>query len=84
MILQLPISLREEENIYIAFCPVFHVETQGESMEEALNNIKNVLESFLDDKKVQSEYHEVLHDYSIPDFEIVDVVVHEKPGVHKN
>jgi hypothetical protein len=39
-------------------------------MEEALNNIKQTLESFLDDEKVQSEYHEVLHDYNILDLKL--------------
>jgi predicted RNase H-like HicB family nuclease len=78
MILQLPVSIREEGDIYIAFCPVFNLTTKGESMGEALDNIKKDLETFLDDEKVQKEYLESIKDYSIRDIEIIDVVIHEK------
>jgi predicted RNase H-like HicB family nuclease len=78
IILQLPVSVKEEEDFYVAFCPVFQLSSKGKSMEEALDNIKINLEKFLDDEEVQVKYHDVLKDYGIRDIEIVDVVVHEK------
>jgi len=78
VILQLPISVIEEGDIYVASCPVFHLTNRGETMENALENIKSDLETFLDDEKVQKEYQDAIHDYSISDIEILDVVVQMK------
>ncbi|HEX7467567.1 MAG TPA: type II toxin-antitoxin system HicB family antitoxin [Methanobacterium sp.] len=78
MILQLPISIVEDGDVYTAVCPVFHIKSNGESMEDALKNIKIDLEKFLDDNKVQKEYEDVIKDYSIRDIEIVDIVVNLK------
>ena len=78
MIIQLPVSVREKGEIYVAECPVFHISREGQTFKEALKNIKNDLETFLDDEKVQKEYQEVIKDYSIRDIEIVDVVVNPK------
>ena len=78
MILQLPVSVREKGEIYIAECPVFHLSSEGGTFKDALKNIKNDLEIFLDDEKAQKEYQDVIKDYSIRDIEIVDVVVNPK------
>ncbi len=78
MILQLPISVVEDGDVYIAVCPVVHIKSKGVSMEDALKNIKIDLEKFLDDEKVQKEYEDVIKDYSIRDIEIVDIVVNLK------
>jgi predicted RNase H-like HicB family nuclease len=78
MIIQLPVSIREEGDIYIAECPVFHITSNGDSFDNALENIKKDLETFLDDTKVQKEYDNIIKDYSIRDMEIVDVVVNQK------
>ncbi|MBZ2165499.1 hypothetical protein [Methanobacterium spitsbergense] len=78
MIIQLPVSVREKGVFYVAECPVFHLSSEGQTFKEALKNIKNDLETFLDDEKVQKEYKEVIKDYSIRDIEIVDVVVNPR------
>jgi predicted RNase H-like HicB family nuclease len=78
VILQLPISVVEEGDVYKAVCPVFKMTSRGNTMEDALNNIKKDLEKFLDDEKVQKKYHDVIKDYSIRDIEIIDVIVHMK------
>jgi predicted RNase H-like HicB family nuclease len=78
MILQLPVSIQEKGDIYIAECPVFHITSTGDTLENSLENIKNDLETFLDDEKVQKEYDNVIKDYSIRDIEIVDIVVNKK------
>jgi predicted RNase H-like HicB family nuclease len=78
VIIQLPVSVIEEGNIYIASCPVFHLTSRGETLEKAIENIKTDLETFLDNEKVQKEYYEVIEDYGISDIEIVDIVVRMK------
>jgi predicted RNase H-like HicB family nuclease len=78
LIIQLPVSVREEGDIYIVECPVFHITSNGNTWENALENIKKDLEIFLDNEKVQIEYDEVIKDYGIKDIEIVDVVVNQK------
>ncbi len=78
MILQLPISVVEEGDVYKAVCPVFKMTSRGNTMEDALNNIKKDLEKFLDNEKVQKEYHDAIKDYNIRDIEIIDVVVQLK------
>jgi predicted RNase H-like HicB family nuclease len=78
VILQLPVSVHEKGEIYVAECPVFHLSSQGQTFKEALKNIKKDLEIFLDDEKTQKEYQEVIKDYSIRDIEIIDVVVNLK------
>ena len=83
MILQLPVSVVEEGDVYVAVCPVFHISSKGESMEDALKNIKIDLEKFLDDEKVQKEYDNVIKDYGIRDIEIIDIVVNLKKNCLK-
>ena len=78
MIIQLPVSVREKGEIYVAECPVFHLSSEGETFIDALKNIKNDLKTFLDDEKAQKEYQDVIKDYSIRDIEIVDVVANPK------
>ena len=78
MILQLPITVVEEGNIYVVTCPVFHLTSKGDTLVNALENIKADLETFLDNKEVQKEYHDTMNDYSKNDLEIIDVVVKMK------
>ncbi len=78
VIIQLPVSVREEGDIYVAVCPVFHLTSKGETLQTAINNIKKDLETFLNDDKVKDEYHQVIKDYSISEIEIVDIVINRK------
>ncbi len=83
MILTLPVSVHEEEDdSYVAVCPVFSLTGKGKTLTEALDNVKKSLELFLDDETVQLKFHEEIHNYSFPEFEFIEVVVHEKPGIH--
>lgn len=83
MILTLPVSVHEEDDNYVAVCPVFSVTGKGKTLTEALNNVKKNLEIFLDDETVQSKFYDEIHHYSSPEFEFIEVVVHEKPGIHR-
>ena len=42
-----------EEGIYVALCPELDVASQGKSVEEALANLKEALELYLEDEDVE-------------------------------
>jgi len=42
-----------EEGIYVALCPELDVVSQGKSVEEALVNLKEALELYLEDEDVE-------------------------------
>lgn len=42
-----------EESMYVALCPEFDVASQGKSVEEALSNLKEALELYLEDEDVE-------------------------------
>ena len=42
-----------EDGIYVALCPEFDVASQGKSVEEAVRNLKEALELYLEDEDVE-------------------------------
>ena len=44
--------VRREEGTYVASCPELDVASQGKSVEEALTNLKEALELYLEDEDV--------------------------------
>jgi len=42
-----------EDGLYVALCPEFDVASQGKSVEEALRNLKEALELYLEDEDVE-------------------------------
>ena len=51
--LELSAVVRREDGLYVALCPEFDVASQGKSVEEALKNLKEALELYLDDVDVE-------------------------------
>jgi predicted RNase H-like HicB family nuclease len=51
--LELSAVVWREEGIYVAICPEFDVASQGKSVEEALRNLKEALELYLEDEDVE-------------------------------
>ena len=51
--LELSAVVRREGKFYVALCPEYDVASQGKSFEEALENLKEALELFLEDKDVE-------------------------------
>jgi predicted RNase H-like HicB family nuclease len=51
--LELSAVVRREDGIYVALCPEFDVASQGKSVEEALRNLKEALELYLEDGDVE-------------------------------
>jgi predicted RNase H-like HicB family nuclease len=51
--LELSAVVRREDELYVALCPEFDVASQGKSVEEALSNLKEALELYLEDEDVE-------------------------------
>ena len=51
--LELSAVVWREERLYVALCPELDVASQGKSVEEALRNLKEALELYLDDEDVE-------------------------------
>lgn len=53
--------IEREENMYIALCPELDIASQGKTVEEARNNLKEAIELFFEEAS-QQEIRERLHD----------------------
>jgi predicted RNase H-like HicB family nuclease len=51
--LELSAVVWREEKLYVALCPELDVASQGKSVEEALKNLKEALELYLEDEDVK-------------------------------
>ena len=49
--LRLSAIITKEEGEYVALCPELDVASQGESIEDALSNLKEAVELYLEDEK---------------------------------
>ena len=45
--------VRREGRLYVALCPEFEAASQGKSIEEALANLKETIELYLEDEDVE-------------------------------
>jgi len=49
--MKLSAIISKEDGEYVALCPEFDVASQGDSIEEALANLKEAVELYLEDEK---------------------------------
>ena len=47
--------ITKENNLYIAHCPELDIASQGESIEKAINNLKEAIELYLEDEDAEIE-----------------------------
>ncbi|MDP1552991.1 MAG: type II toxin-antitoxin system HicB family antitoxin [Methanobacteriaceae archaeon] len=59
--MELPVSITEEDGTFVAVCNLFHVASQGRTENEAIQNIREALELFLDDEDVQEQYKDIIN-----------------------
>ena len=79
---RLLVLIHKEEDQYVSECPLFNVASQGNTKKEAIANVKEALELFLEDEDVQRALPEKLPDYSDVELDIiVDVETNDKPEV---
>lgn len=74
MVLHVPVSMEKERDQYVVICPVFHVASQGRTEKEALANIVEALELFLEDEDVQKEFADVIKQYTVTEPSMMDLV----------
>jgi predicted RNase H-like HicB family nuclease len=54
--------INKENNLFVAFCPELDLASQGETIEEALRNLKEAIELYLEDEDVDfssQQFHSV-------------------------
>lgn len=63
----------KEDEIYVSWCPDLDIASQGKTVEEALNNLKEAIELYLEDEDAQ-----VPSEKSSPILTTVSVETHAK------
>jgi len=61
---QLTVIITHEEDWYISFCPEFDIASQGESVEEARENLREALELFFEaasSEEIRTRLHEEVY-----------------------
>jgi len=58
--------IHKEENMYIAECPEVGTVSQGRTIEEALENLKEATELYLEEFPLNEEGHPILTTFEIP------------------
>jgi predicted RNase H-like HicB family nuclease len=58
--------IHKEENIYVAECPEVGTASQGYSVEEAIANLKEATELYLEEFPVKPFEHPILTTFEIP------------------
>jgi Uncharacterised protein family (UPF0150). len=61
---RLPVLVHQEDNIFVAECPLFFVAGQGHNPDEAVNDVKIALRTFIEDKDFEKVYHNKIPDYT--------------------
>jgi predicted RNase H-like HicB family nuclease len=51
--IELSAIIRKENNFYVALCPEYDIASQGKNVEEAIRNLKEALELYLEDIDVE-------------------------------
>lgn len=51
--LELSAVIRKENELYVVLCPEFDIASQGKNIEEALKNLKEALELYLEDEDIE-------------------------------
>ncbi len=58
--------IRKEANLYVAECPEIGTASQGYSIEEAIDNLREATELYLEEFPVESVEHPILTTFEIP------------------
>ncbi len=57
--------VRKEENLYVAECSETGTASQGETIEEALANLKEATELYLEEFPLKSSFHPILTTFEV-------------------
>jgi len=61
---RVPILIHQEEDTFIAECPLFYVAGQGNTGEEAIDDLAIALKTFMEDKDFEKVYHHKIPEYT--------------------
>jgi len=61
---KLPVLIHQEDDMFVAECPLFFVAGQGYTREEALYDVKLALKTFMKDDDFEKVYHHEIPDYT--------------------
>ncbi len=54
--MKLTAVINKENNLYTAWCPELDIASQGKSIEEAIENLKEAIELYLEDEDAKLRY----------------------------
>lgn len=57
--------VHREDNLYVAECPEIGTASQGETFEEAINNLKEATELYLEEFPVKETYRPILTTFEV-------------------
>ncbi len=69
-------KLSDGSDIFVAHCNSLGIASQGVSIDEAINNIKEAAELYLEEQP--EKYQELEVSFSLPSFSIIEVTKHAK------
>ena len=58
--------LHKEDNLYVAECPETSTASQGETIEEAIANLKEATELYMEEFPLKSGSHPILTTFEVP------------------
>ncbi len=64
-------KLSDESDVFVAYCPSLGIASQGKDIDEAIKNIKEAAELYLEEQP--DKYEELGRSVSLPSFSIIEV-----------
>lgn len=58
--------VHKEENLYVAQCPELGTASQGESIEEAIKNLQEATELYLEEFPTKPAYRPIMTTFEVP------------------
>jgi len=69
-------KLSDGSDIFVAHCNSLGIASQGSSIDEAMKNVKEAAESYLEEQP--EKYNELEVSFSLPSFSIIEVIKNAK------
>jgi predicted RNase H-like HicB family nuclease len=58
--------VHKEDNLYVAQCPEIGTASQGETIEEAVNNLQEATELYLEEFPMKPSYRPIMTTFDVP------------------
>ncbi|MBU4483371.1 MAG: type II toxin-antitoxin system HicB family antitoxin [Actinomycetia bacterium] len=77
-------KITKENNIYVAICPEFDVASQGKTVEEANNNVKDAILLYLNTIEELGTRKEVFRERKIKTYAVIPKIKEERISISKD